>query len=166
MLRKCSVLARHRTQKSNFGGLVFAFLGHERAFSVGSKPYIKLDIDWRDDEKVVRLEDLFGKSYLIDWVGMMCLMSRFDGCIDLSDRSIQRIVVRDMRKRLTSVRKSIDAFAEVGLVDKGAWERSGLVMSERSLKDAEAKRKRRQYALEASEAAAEARRKRREEIPP
>ena len=166
MLRKCSVLAQHRTQKGNFGGLIAAFLRHERAFSVGSKPYIKLDIDWRDDEKVVRLEDDFGKSYLIDWVGMMCLMSRFDGCVDLSDRSIQRIVVREMRKRLNSVKKSIEAFASVGLIDKGAWERSELVMSERSLKDAEAKRKRRQYALEASEAAAEARRRKREEMPP
>lgn len=130
---------------------------------MATKPYIKLDIDWRDDEKVLRLEGEYNKSYLIDWVGIMCLMSRFDGCIDMTDKITSRIVCRSLRKSLTSVKKSVDAFAEVGLIDKGAWERSELVMSERSLKDAEAKRKRRQYALEASEAAAEARRRKREE---
>ena len=54
-----------------------------------AKPYIKLDMDWREDPKVMLFEERYGKSALVDWVALMCLMGEFGGSFCLDDEATQ-----------------------------------------------------------------------------
>lgn len=128
-----------------------------------AKPYIKLDWDWREDPKVMLFEERYGKPALVDLIQLFCLMSEFAGSIDMADEATQLRVQKVLRKKAHGVEQFIEKCADCGLVSSEAWFSLRRIGSDRSVKDGEARRKRRDYALAASAAASEAAEKRRDE---
>ena len=51
-----------------------------------AKLWMKLDVDWRDDPKVMDYEDRHGKAALVDLIGLFCCLAEFDGMIDLKEQ--------------------------------------------------------------------------------
>lgn len=122
--------------------------------------YIKLDWDWADDPKVMEFRELNGKAALFDLVQFYIALSKVGGVFDFNDRQSVLVMQSTLGKRGKALMTFINKVAACGLIDKDAWEQLKRAGSDRSIKDAEAMEKRRDYAAEASKAAAEARRKR------
>ena len=127
--------------------------------------YIKLDWDWLDDPKVVDFRDRYGKAALVDLVQFYVALSKVGGTFSATDRPSVLVVQQTVGKRGNALMQFVDKLASCGLVDQEAWTNLGIAGSARSIKDAEARAKLRDYAREASEAAAEARRRKAESRP-
>lgn len=119
-----------------------------------AKPYIKLDLDWRDDPKVMLFEERHGKSALVDVVQLFCLMAEFGGSIDMNDEAARLRVQKVLGKRGKSLDQFLARCADCGIVSKEGWDVLKRIGSDRSIKDGMARQKRRDYAIAASEAAA------------
>ena len=122
-----------------------------------AKPYIKLDLDWREDAKVILFESRYKKAALVDLVQLFVLMGEFGGSIDMTDEGARLRVQKVLGKSAAETRRFIARCADCGIVSNDAWEAFQRVGSERSEKDGTARKKRRDYALAASAAAAEKR---------
>ena len=122
-----------------------------------AKPYIKLDMDWREDPKVMLFEERYGKAALVDWVALMCLMGEFGGSFCLDDEATQLRVQKVLRKKAKATEQFLEKCADCGLIDEVGLYTFRRVGSARSIKDGEARAKRREYAIAASEAAREKR---------
>ena len=122
-----------------------------------ARPYIKLDYDWRDDPKVMLYEQRHKKAALVDLVTVFILAADFGGYIDTRNEGHMLKACAALRKTRAGALKSLAQMVDCGLFDRVAWERSGIVTSDRCARDAEAVLKRRESALAASAAAAEKR---------
>ncbi len=121
-----------------------------------AKPYIKLDLDWREDAKVILFEKRYKKAALVDLIQLFVLMSEFGGLIDMEDEATQLRVQKVLGKSAHDVEVFFDRCAACGIIDATLWSIKH-ASSERGAKDAEARRNRREYAIAASAAAAEKR---------
>lgn len=120
--------------------------------------WIKLDHHWRDDPKVMMYEAEHGKAALVDVIELFCLMSEFGGSIDLGgDKGARLRLEKSLEKKGAKLDAFIDGVAECGIVSEEWWRRLGVVGSERSVKDAGARQRRREAQACASEAAKAAR---------
>lgn len=122
-----------------------------------AKPYIKLDLDWREDAKVILFEKRYKKSALVDLIQMFVLMAEFGGLIDMTDEATQLRVQKVLGKSAHDAEVFFDRCADCGLINGGLWSQCKHVSSGRGAKDAEARKNRRDYAMAASAAAAEKR---------
>lgn len=129
---------------------------------MATKPYIKLDLDWREDPKVMDYEDRYGKAALVDLVMLFCALGEGGGTIDMKDNGQKLHLQRVVGKKGKPLETWLDRVAECGLIDADAWHAVRRIGSERSIRDGTARQKRRQYAAEASFAAACKRRERAE----
>lgn len=124
--------------------------------------YIKLDLDWYDDPKILEFQDRYGKASLVDVIKLYCALGEFYGQIDLKERA----QALHLQKVLGKKGKALDAFLEkcasVNLIKADAYKAFRRVASDRSIRDGEIRRTRRQNAIDASAAAAEARKKKAE----
>jgi len=120
--------------------------------------WMKLDWDWREDPNMMEFEDEYGKAALVDVIQLFCVMSEFYGVLDMNDKGQRLKAQRKLGMNEDQLRDFITCVAECGLVSNEAWTALGKVSSERSIKDGEARRKRKESAERASEAAAEKRR--------
>lgn len=122
-----------------------------------AKNYIKLDLDWDSDPKVMDYESRYGKAALVDVVRLFCAMGEFFGRIDLADNG-QRL---KLQARLKKKGRALDSFLErcagCGIVSPEALHALRVVCSDRSLRDGEARLRRRESAAAASDASARAR---------
>lgn len=123
-----------------------------------AKPFIKLDYDWREDPKVMLYEKRYKKAALVDLVTMFVLMADCGGYVDSTDEGHMLKACKALGMGEDGVLKVFGRMIDCGLADKGAWERSGIVCSRRSIAAFESADRRRESALEASKAAAEKRR--------
>ncbi len=124
--------------------------------------FIKLDLNWRDDAKVMDFEDRHGKASLVDVIGLYCLMAEFEGCIDLGNRGQRLRCEAALKKKGKALDKFLADAAECGIVNP-EWLAAGRVGNERSVHDYRCRRSRADAAGVASEAAAAKRRKARAE---
>lgn len=83
-----------------------------------AKPYIKLDMDWREDPKVMLFEERYGKAALVDWVALMCLMGEFGGSFCLDDEATQLRVQKVLRKKAKATEQFLEKCADCGLIDE------------------------------------------------
>lgn len=122
-----------------------------------AKPYIKLDNDWMRDPKVLAYKAMRGKGRLVDVVLLFNLLGETGGSFSIADKGSLMLAEEMIGKKGKHLASFFDDMAEVGIISKDAWESLGRVGSPRSIKDAEARANRRNYAIEASKAAAEKR---------
>lgn len=120
-----------------------------------AKPYIKLDMDWREDPKVMLFEERYGKAALVDWVALMCLMASSAAASALMTKRRSWRVQKVLRKKAKATEQFLEKCADCGLIDEEGLYTFRRVGSARSIKDGEARAKRREYAIAASEAARE-----------
>lgn len=119
--------------------------------------WMRLDWDWREDPDVMEFEDEYGKAALVDLIELYCVMSEFYGILDMNDKGQRLKAQRKLGMTKTELETFIDQVASCGLISQEAWSVLGKVSSERSIKDGNARRTRKEAALKASEAAAEKR---------
>lgn len=124
---------------------------------MATKAYIKLDCDWYDDPKVLDFQDQFGKAALVDLVKLFCVLGEFYGSIDLKDNGQKIRLQQVLGKKGKALTAFLGKVASCGIINAEALEGLQRIGSDRSLKDGEARRKRKEYAWAASEAAAEKR---------
>lgn len=117
------------------------------------KPYIKLDLDWHEDPKVLEFQMRYGKAALVDLIDLDCALGEFYGSIDLGDTAQRMKLERYVGKRGKALAKFLDKVASCGLIDAEAYKELRRIGSERSVRDGECRRNRREYALAASDAA-------------
>lgn len=117
--------------------------------------WIKLDHHWRDDPKVMVYEAEHGKAALVDVIELFCLMSEFGGVIDLGDKGARLRCEKQLGIKGAKLDRFVDSVAACGIVSAEWWDARGIVGSERSLRDAE-KRQRRRDAQATATAAAKA----------
>lgn len=110
--------------------------------------YIKLDMDWYDDPKVLEFKDLYGKAALVDVVKLFCALGEFFGQIDLNESAQRLHLKKVLSKTDKSLRSFLEKCASVDLIDKEAYEAFGRVGSARSIRDGEARSRRKQRALD------------------
>lgn len=124
--------------------------------------YIKLDFDWYDDPKILVYEDTFGKESLVDVVKLFCALGEFHGIIDLNEPA-QRLHIQ---KVLGLKGEALDAFLDqcalCEIIRADWYQTMRKIGSDRSLRDGDARKKRRNYAKEASDAAKAKRQAKRE----
>lgn len=123
-----------------------------------ANPYIKLDLDWRSDPKTMLFEARFGRAALADWVSVMCLMGELGGYIALDEPGHRMRARQALGKTDKGIDKLMGELAECRLIDKASWERSRIATSERAVRDADSRARRREFAANASAAAAAKRR--------
>lgn len=121
-----------------------------------AKQYIKLDFDWRHDPKVMLFESRYKKAALVDVVTSFALMSEMGGCIDVRDEGQMLRACQELGKTRRAAMELFGRMAECGIV-RADWLEAGRVGSDRSMRDADKRARRREYALDASRAAAEKR---------
>lgn len=119
--------------------------------------WIKLDHHWRDDPKVMVYEAEHGKASLVDVIELFCLMSEFGGVIDLGDKGARLRCEKQLGLRGAKLDRFVDDVAECGIVSAEWWRERGVVCSERSIRDAEKRQRRRDAQATASAAAKAAR---------
>jgi hypothetical protein len=117
-------------------------------------PYIKLDWDWREDPKVMAFEYDNGKAALVDLIELFCLMNEFGGTLDMTDTATRLKTERKLRKYGQALEGFFNKVADAHLIDKDAWYAFQRAGSARSIKDAETRQKRREYAASARDAKA------------
>lgn len=120
--------------------------------------WIKLDIDWCSDPKILGFRDQYGKAALVDVVNLFCALSEFEGKIDLSVPSQRLFLERTVGKTGKGIRTFLDRCASADLIKRGCYEAFGLVASERSMRDGVKRKRRREAAVDAGVASGEARR--------
>lgn len=120
-----------------------------------AKMWMRLDLDWRDDPKVMDYEDRHGKAALVDLIGLFCLLAEFDGTIDLKDNGNRLAAQKRLGKKGKALDRFLDGVAECGLISADAWHGALRVGSDRSVREGEVRRRRRESARAASEKAAE-----------
>ncbi len=119
--------------------------------------YIKLDLDWYDDPKILEFVDLYGKAALVDVIKLFCVMSEFFGEVDLNERAQLLRIQKVLGKKGKALRTFLDRCAGVDIIRADMLEGFSKVCSNRSLRDGQVRLSRRQNALDASAAAKEAR---------
>lgn len=120
---------------------------------MATKPYMKLDLDWHDDPKVLDFQDRYGKAAVVDLIKLFCVEAEFFGSVDLKDNGQKIKLQQVLGKKGKSLTTFLDKVASCGLIDPDAYSALGRVGSARSMKDGKARANRRGYALAASEAA-------------
>ncbi|MBQ9000232.1 MAG: hypothetical protein IJ087_00065 [Eggerthellaceae bacterium] len=124
---------------------------------MATKPYIKLDTDWYDDPKVLDFQDRYGKAALVDLIKLFCVLGEFYGTIDLKDNAQKLRLQQVLGKKGKPLLAFLDKVSACALINEEAYRGIQRIGSDRSLKDGEARRKRKEYALVASQAAADKR---------
>ena len=119
--------------------------------------YIKLDVDWYEDPKILEFADLYGTAALVDVIKLFCVMSEFFGEIDLNERAHLLRVQKALGKKGKSLESFLQRCADVDLIRADMLEGFSKVCSNRSLRDGRVRWNRKQNALDASAAAKEAR---------
>lgn len=114
-------------------------------------PYIKLDWDWAECPEAQLLKKRHGKKALLDWVFLMILMSEFDGKFNPKDPLQMGQAKRRMATSERRVRELCDWCAECGLIRADAWGALGYATSERALRDARTRARRREIGEMAAE---------------
>lgn len=120
--------------------------------------WMKLDWDWREDPAVMEFEDEYGKAALVDLIELYCVMSEFYGILDMNDKGQRLKAQRKLGMTKTELETFIDQVASCGLISQEVWSVLGKVSSERSIKDGNARRTRKEAAAKAGEASGQARR--------
>lgn len=119
--------------------------------------YIKLDVDWYEDPKILEFADLYGKAALVDVIKLFCVISEFFGEVDLNERAQLLRVQKVMGKKGKALDTFLARCAGVDLIRADMLESFSKVCSNRSLRDGRVRWARRQNALDASAAAKDAR---------
>lgn len=119
--------------------------------------WIKLDMDWQSDPKILDAKSRYGKAFLFDVVNLFCALGEFSGLISLQNSAEKLHLENKLGKRGKSLKTFLERCAECQIIN-GEWLKAlGKVGSERSLKDGTARAKRRECAKDASDAAAASR---------
>lgn len=121
--------------------------------------WFKMDVHWRDDPKIMLYESRHGKAALVDVVELFGLLHELYGCVDMNDAGHALLASKRIGKRGKALEKFFDDVAECGIVNEAAWRELRRVGSERSMRDADARKRRRDAAVTASEAASRKRKK-------
>ena len=128
-----------------------------------AKPWIKLDLDFEDDPKVMDYFDRHGERDYKSIIRLFLALGEFDGRIEYRDNNGHRL---KFRKRMHMTDKQAEAFIgrcmEVGLVDPDGWREFGVIANGRAIKDGDARRSRRESAVNAGAISGERRRARRD----
>ena len=130
---------------------------------MAAKPYIKLDCDWYDDPKILDFQDRYGKAALVDLVKLFCALGEFYGTIDLKDNGQKIRLQQVLGKKGKALTAFLEKVASCDIINAEAYKALQRVGSDRSIRDGTARRNRREYALQASQAAADKRNGRYEE---
>lgn len=99
--------------------------------------WIKLDVDWREDPKVLLYQERHGKAALVDLIDVFCLMGEFEGVLNLNDDAQRLYAQRRLGRKERAMRTLLDGMAECGLISATELEAHGYVCSERSRRDGE-----------------------------
>lgn len=126
-----------------------------------AKPWIKLDLDFEDDPKLLDYFDRWGERDYKYIIRLFLSLGEFDGRIEYQKNNGHRL---KLRKRMGLPEKQLDAFIgrciEVGIVDPDGWREFGVVANGRAIRDGQARQTRRECAGNASAKAAEKRKRR------
>lgn len=110
-------------------------------------PYIKLDWDWRDDEKVALLRERHGHKAEFAWVQMAITMASCGGLVRLDDPAHMAAAKRFLRTSDANVRRFCDWFAECGLINPGLYAQHAHVTSARAASEQRAREGRSEFAM-------------------
>ena len=126
-----------------------------------AKPWIKLDLDFEDDPKILDYFDRYGERDYKYIIRLFLALGEFDGRIEYRKNNGHRL---KLRKRMDMSEKALDAFLgrcmEVGIVDPDGWREFGVVANGRAIRDGISRQSRRESAGNASAKAAEKRKRR------
>lgn len=126
--------------------------------------YIKFDTDWMNDSKIIAFQSLYGRAGLVDVVNLYCAWGESkDGIFDLKNEQKKAVLERFLGKKKKKLYDFLDKCANVEIIDAEAYRKLMLVGCRRSIKDAEARERRRISARDASEAARQKRMRERQE---
>lgn len=116
--------------------------------------YIKLDMDWQTDPKILDAKSRYGKAFLFDVVNLFCALGEFSGVIFLSEPAQRLHLENKVGKRGKSLETFINRCIECKII-RGDWYKAfNKIGSDRSLKDGDKRAKVKENALHASAAAA------------
>jgi hypothetical protein len=91
-------------------------------------------------------EAVNGKEALVDLIELFILMNEFGGVLKMDDKATRLKVEYRLHKKGKEVDDFLDKVAEVELIDSEAWINLNSAGSNRSIKDAETRQKRREFA--------------------
>ena len=96
-----------------------------------SSQWMRLDLNFYSDPKVRALSKRHGEGYVFRWLKVVCLAYREHGSLNVGDPMVRDWVEDEAGLRGKRLDASLEAFAEVGLIDAQAWREYGIVTSAR-----------------------------------
>lgn len=119
------------------------------------KLWIKLDVDWEEDEKVMDYFDRHSEKEYKNLIRLFLVLGEFGGRIEYKANNGHRL---KFRHRMKMSDKAAEAFiarcVECDILDGDAWREFGTLCNARALRDGEKRRNRNESAANASAIAA------------
>ena len=101
-----------------------------------SNRWMRLDLDFYSDPKVRALRKRHGEAYVSRWLTLTCLAYREHGRLDLGNEIVRDWVEAESGLKGKKLEDTVEAIAEVGLIEAQAWDEYRIMTSARMTDEA------------------------------